>query len=329
MPPMSSDATAHAFWITSPGHGEILEQALPEPGPGELRIRTRYSAVSRGTESLIFEGRVPRTEFARMRAPFQEGEFPSPVKYGYINVGVVESGPASLRDREVFTLFPHQTRFNIRTDAAHVLPRGLPGERAVLAANLETALNAIWDAQLTPASKLTVIGAGALGCLCAWLAQSEFGADVELIDINEDRASIAAHLGVAFATPARARADIPVIIHTSATEEGLQTALDLAGFEATILELSWFGNERPRVALGEAFHSRRLTLKASQVGHVAAPMRGHASRSSRLQTALRLLRDPTPEILIDSQCKFSELPSVLAAFASGSQSAICHRVHYD
>ncbi len=326
---MSSDATAHAFWITRPGHGEILEQALPEPGHSELQIRTRYSAISRGTETLVFEGRVPHSETERMRAPFQEGEFPAPVKYGYVNVGVVESGPSNWRGKEVFTLFPHQTRFNIASDAAHLLPRGLPGERAVLAANLETAINALWDVQLKHGAKLTVIGAGALGCLCAWLAHSQFDADVELIDINEGRAATAEHLGVSFATPASARADVPVVIHTSATQDGLRTSLELGGFEATILELSWFGDKEPRVPLGAAFHSKRLTLKASQVGHVAAPMRGHASRSSRLQMALRLLREPSLDVLIDSQSRFSELPDVLAALANGSRSAICHRVHYD
>jgi threonine dehydrogenase-like Zn-dependent dehydrogenase len=176
---------------------------------------------------------------------------------------------------------------------------------------------------------MSVIGAGTLGCLCAWLARTQYDADVELIDINPERAAIAAQLGVSFATPTHASAESPLVVHTSATEAGLQNALSVAGFEATIVELSWFGDTMPRLPLGEAFHSRRLTLKASQVGHVAAAMRGHQSRTSRLRMALRLLRDPTLDVLIDSHSSFDELPDVMAAFTNGSRHAICHRVHYD
>lgn len=326
---MSSAATAHAFWITQPGQGEILEQQISDPGPGEAQIRTLYSAVSRGTESLVFLGRVPQSEFARMRAPFQEGEFPTPVKYGYISVGVVEAGPADWHGREVFCLFPHQTRYNVPLVAAHPIPRGVPAQRAVLAANLETAVNALWDAGLRRGSRLAVIGAGTLGCLCAWLARRHYDADVELIDIDPARASVAESLGVAFALPADARSDVPLILHTSTTQAGLLTAIELAGFEALILELSWFGDAQLRLPLGGAFHSRRLTLKASQVGHVAPAMRGHATRHSRLRTALRLLTDPILDVLIDSESTFDELPNVLAELASGQRRAICHRINYE
>jgi threonine dehydrogenase-like Zn-dependent dehydrogenase len=264
-----------------------------------------------------------------MRAPFQEGQFPGPVKYGYISAGVVEAGDAALLGRTVFCLYPHQTRYNAPVEALHPIPHDVPAERAVLAANLETAMNALWDAQLERGSRLTVIGAGALGCLCAWLAHRHYGADVELVDIDPARAQIAERFGVGFARPHEARGDSPLIVHTSATEAGLHSAIELAGFEALILELSWFGDSATHVPLGGAFHSRRLTLKASQVGHVATAMRGHATRRSRLRMALRLLTDPALDSLIDSQSTFAELPSVLAELACGARRAICHRVDYD
>jgi NADPH:quinone reductase-like Zn-dependent oxidoreductase len=326
---MSSAPTAHSFWITRPERGEIREQRLPRLREGEAQVRSIYSAVSRGTELLVYTGRVPQSEYARMRAPFQEGEFPGPVKYGYMSVGVVEAGPGDWPGRQVFCLYPHQTRYNVPLDALHPLPHGVPAHRAVLAANLETALNALWDASPGKGSRVSVIGAGALGCLCAWLAQQHFDADVELIDIDTTRAHVAARLGVAFSNPSGARSDSPVILHTSASEDGLRAALSLAAFEALILELSWYGDTEPRLPLGREFHSRRLTLKASQVGHVAPSMRGHATRRSRLRMALRMLSDPALDILIDSQSRFDELPKVMAELASGTRTAICHRIHYE
>ena len=323
-----SVATTRAFWIAESGRGEIREQQLQPPAPNEAQVRTLYSGLSRGTETLVFEGRVPRSEFQRMRAPFQEGEFPAPVKYGYINVGVVELGPEAMLGREVFCLYPHQSRYNVPVETLQPLPRGVPAARAVLAANLETAVNALWDAGLQRSARLSVIGAGALGCLCAWLARTRYGAHVQLIDIDESRANTATRLGVAFATPQTAMTDVPHVIHTSATAAGLAAALELAAFEGTIIELSWYGDDAVAVPLGGAFHSRRLTIRASQVGHVAAPMRGHATHRSRLQHALRLLRDPALDCLIDSECRLDELPDVLAALAAGKRSAICHRITY-
>jgi len=320
--------TARAFWITAPGRGEIRDADPGEPRAGEARVRTLYSAISRGTETLVFAGLVPPSEFERMRAPHQEGDFPAPVKYGYINVGVVESGPQAWLGRSVFCLYPHQTHYVAPVADLHPIPRYVPPARAILAANLETAVNALWDARITPGTRITVIGAGALGCLCAWLARTHYDADAELVDINPARADIARQLGVGFADPQAAHADSPLIIHTSATQAGLGTALRIAGFEAQIIELSWYGQRRVTVPLGESFHSRRLTLKASQVGHVARPMRAHATHRSRLRHALRMLDDSALDCLIDSQSSFEELPSVLAALTTGERSAICHRIVY-
>jgi 2-desacetyl-2-hydroxyethyl bacteriochlorophyllide A dehydrogenase len=255
--------TARAFWIAAPGRGEIREEALGAPGADDVVVCAEYSGISRGTEALVFEGLVPRSENQRMRAPFQAGEFPAPVKYGYASVGRVVEGPRELRDRRVFALYPHQTTYIVPARSVCVLPESVPSSRAVLAANLETAINGLWDARLQLGDRVAVIGGGTVGCLVAWLAGRVPGCDVELVDINSSRAAIAKTIGVRFATPDRAAANADVVIHTSGSPAGLELALRVAGFEATIVEISWYGNQSVPVPLGEGFHARRLTLKSS------------------------------------------------------------------
>jgi len=265
---MSQDDTL-AFWVAAPGHGELRREAVHAPGALEASVQTIYSGVSRGTESLVFGGHVPPGEHERMRAPFQAGQFPAPVKYGYSNVGRVLQGPSELLGKLVFCLHPHQQRYVVPCEALYVLPESVPAGRAVLAANLETAINGAWDAGVAPGDRVSVVGGGSVGCLAAWLAARIPGCEVQLIDINPHRAGIAQALGIGFAQPAAARPGADVVLHASGSAEGLALALRLAAFESTVVELSWYGDRSVAVALGEAFHSQRLTLKSSQVGTVA------------------------------------------------------------
>ncbi len=320
---------ARAFWIAAPGRGEIRRELLPPATSGDVLIRTNYSGVSRGTESIVFQGRVPPGEYARMRAPFQAGEFPAPVKYGYASVGEIERGPASLLGRSAFVLYPHQTRYVVPAEAVHVLPEGVPPSRAVLAANLETAINGVWDAGVKPGDRVVVIGAGAVGCLAAWLAGRIPGCDVQLVDVNPHRAGIARALGVGFSGPMVASADADVVIHASGSADGLALALLVAGFEATIVELSWYGDAAISVALGGGFHARRLTLKSSQVGHVATVQRPRWDTRRRMALALSLLAHDELDALITGESAFDELPSVMATLATSPGDAICHRITYD
>ena len=303
-------------------------EPLVEPGPGEVLVRTRYSALSRGTESLVFRGEVPPSEYKRMRAPFQAGDFPAPVKYGYINVGEVERGPAALVGRLVFCLYPHQTRYVVPTDAVVPLPPAVPPSRAVLAANLETAVNGLWDLAPQIGDRIAVVGGGAVGCLVAWLAARIPGCHAELIDSNPNRAAIAARLGVGFALPEAARPDADGVVHCSGSAAGLATALRIAGFEARVLEMSWYGTQVVAVPLGEAFHARRLCLRSSQVGAVAAVQRARWSHRRRLTLALDLLTDPLLDCLITAESPFDDLPGVLARLAEDPGDTICHRIFY-
>jgi hypothetical protein len=322
------NGTARAFWIAAPGRGEIRAEVLEKPAPDEVVVRALYGAISRGTEALVFQGLVPVSEYTRMRAPFQVGDFPGPLKYGYSNVGLIEHGPGDLAGRYVFVLHPHQTRYIVPAHAAFVLPDEVPPERAVLAANLETAVNGLWDAQPKLGDRIVVVGAGTVGCLVAWLARQLPGTDVELVDINPGRASIAPTLGVRFSSPDTISKDVDLVVHTSGSVSGLDTALRIAGFEATVLEMSWYGGQIVPVSLGGTFHARRLTLKSSQVGTVAASQRSRWDTRRRMELTLRLLRDPVLDALISGESEFEALPHVMADLARSPGDTICHRIRY-
>jgi threonine dehydrogenase-like Zn-dependent dehydrogenase len=319
---------ALAYWVPEPGVGEIRSVPLPEPGPGDVVVRTLRSGISRGTETLVFRGGVPPSQFAAMRAPFQEGDFPGPVKYGYLNVGVVEHGPAELRGRTVFCLFPHQTAYVVPAQAVTVVPDEVPAARAVLAGTVETAVNALWDAAPLLGDRITVVGAGMVGCCVARLLSRFPGVRVTLVDIDASRADVAAALGVEFALPADAADGCDLVFHTSATSAGLQNSLDLLAPEGTVIDLSWYGDAEVRLSLGGAFHSGRLRIRASQVGVVSAARRGRRNASDRLALAMELLRDPTFDAVITGVSRFDQLPDVMTRLADGSLPALCHTLTY-
>lgn len=292
-------------------------------------MRALHSGISRGTETLVFRGEVPVSEFDRMRAPHQAGDFPAPVKYGYNSVGVVEQGPPDLLGRTVFCLYPHQTHYVVPATAVHVLPSDVPPARAVLAANLETAINALWDAAPRLGDRIAIVGGGAVGLLVAWLAARLPGCQVQLVDTQVARRAIAQQLQVDFALPGDARPEADLVIHASGQSEGLATALNLAAFEATVIELSWYGERPVNVPLGGAFHARRLTLRSSQVGQVATAQRARWDYRRRFALALSLLNDPALDALITDAAPFAELPAVLARLsASRADTTLCHRIDY-
>ena len=320
---------ASALWHVGPGDAEIRPESAERPGPDEVRVRALYGAVSRGTERLVFFGRVPESEHERMRAPFMAGAFPFPVKYGYINVGQVEMGPPELVGRTVFALYPHQDRFTVPADAVVPVPDRVPPTRAVLAANMETALNALWDAAPGPADRIAVVGAGVVGALVARLAARIPGTHVTLVDIDPKRAELARTLGLPFALPDAAPTDCDLVIHASASPAGLATALRLAGMEATVIELSWYGAGDVPVPLGGAFHSRRLRLASSQVGSVAPSHRARWDHRRRRAAALALLDDPVLDALIAPAVSFKDLPARLPDILGPTGGVLCQLIRYD
>jgi len=291
-------------------------------------VRTLRSGVSRGTETLVFRGGVPVSQYAAMRAPFQEGDFPGPVKYGYLSVGVVDGGPPELRGRTVFCLYPHQSAYVVPAQAVVVVPDDVPPERAVLAGTMETAVNALWDAAPLLGDRVAVVGAGMVGCCVARLLTRFPGVHVTLVDTDAAKADVAAALGVEFALPGDAAGGRDLVVHASATSAGLQHSLDLLVPEGTVIDLSWYGDAETCLSLGGAFHSGRLGIRASQVGAVAAARRGRRSARERLALALGLLRDPPLDSLVTGVSPFEELPDVMARLADGSLPALCHTISY-
>lgn len=327
-PPMLT----HAFWTVEPGRGEIRELELLAPEVGEVRVRALFSGISRGTESLVFSGEVPESEFERMRAPFQQGEFPAPVKYGYASVGVVEAGEGdaahALIGRPVFCLFPHQCHYVVPAAAVVPLPDGLPPARAVLAANMETAVNSLWDTAPAVGDRIAVIGGGVVGSLVAWLCSRMPGTRVELIDINPARAALADALGVSFRLPGEATPECDLVFHASGNPAGLRQALGLAGQEATVVEMSWFGRQEVCLPLGGAFHARRLTLRSSQVGRIPPPRAPRWAYRQRMELALSLLADPCLDALISGESDFLDLPAHMPQLLGAPGSTLCHRIRY-
>lgn len=319
---------ATAYWTMAPGHGALRDELLAEPGEGEALVRTCHSAISRGTELLVHAGRVPPAVAEQMRAPFQSGELPGPVKYGYLSVGVVEQGPAELLRRAVFCLFPHQTRYVVAAKALTPVPRGVPLRRATLAGTVETAVNALWDAAPRLGDRVAVVGAGMVGCAVAALLRTFPLERLQLVDVDPGREAVARALGVDFAEPGSAADGCDVVVHASASSAGLGRCLELLGDEGEVVDLSWYGTEQVTVPLGTFFHARRLAIRASQVGEVAASRRARRSRHDRTALALELLRDDVFDHLVTGSTPFADLPDTMRRLAAGELDSVCHVVDY-
>ncbi len=327
--PAAGEATARALWYAGPGRADLRPARVPAPGPGEARVRTLWTALSRGTERLVFEGLVPPSEHDRMRAPHQEGSFPHPVKYGYCAVGVVEAGPPRLVGRAVFALHPHQSAFTLPAPALLPLPEGLPPRRAVLAANMETALNGVWDSGIGPGDRVVVVGGGVVGLLTAMIAAGIPGVAVTVVDRDPARAAVARGLGAAFAEPDEAPGEADVVVHATGSGAGLALALACAGEEAAVVELSWYGAREVAAPLGGAFHSRRLRLVSSQVGGVPPARRPRWTHRRRAETALRLLADPRLDVLLTEEVAFASLPAELPRLLAPDAPGLCAVVRYE
>jgi threonine dehydrogenase-like Zn-dependent dehydrogenase len=323
-----SPDTARALWYIGDARAEIRSEALPVVKPGEALVRTLYSGISRGTERLVFQALVPASEYETMRGPSMGGAFPHPVKYGYLAVGIVENGPSDIAGKTVFILHPHQDRIVVPASALTLVPDFVPAKRAILAANMETALNALWDSGAGPGDRIAVVGGGVVGCLIAFLAGQLPGADVTLVDPVAGRAMTAQALGVGYALPERAPGDCDVVFHASANPKGLATALEIAGFEGAVVEVSWFGDKEITVPLGRRFHSGRLKLISSQVGQIATSRRPRWDYARRMAKAMALLADARLDALIGEEIAFDDAPSRLPEVFSSDLSGLAPVIRY-
>lgn len=325
---MESTRSIRQFWIETPGRGRIVSARLRDRKQDEVLVRTLFSGISRGTESLVFKGEVPPSQYQAMRAPFQEGDFPGPVKYGYMNVGRVEAGPERLLGQTVFCLYPHQDRYQVPSSAVTVVPHEVPPDRAVLAANMETAINAVWDGRPGVGDHIAVVGGGVVGLLVAWLCRELPGSSVQVIDPNPARGSVADQLGLSLLHDASDLENCDVVFHASGQAKGLQSALEIAGRESVVVELSWYGRRPLSLALGEHFHSSRLTIKSSQVGTLPPYRVPRWDRARRMALALELLKEEALSVLISGRSDFDELPDVLERLSREPSDALCHCIRY-
>ncbi|MET4136234.1 zinc-binding alcohol dehydrogenase [Pseudarthrobacter sp. PvP090] len=326
--PSAHHATATAYWTVGPEKGELLREDLPAPGPGEALVRTLFSGISKGTELVVHHARVPECVAAEMAAPNQEGSFPSPVKFGYLSVGVVEDGPAEWRGKTVFCLYPHQDRYVVAVEKLTVVPDDVPARRAVLTGTAETAINGIWEAGPRLGDRVAVIGAGLVGGMVAKLLASFPLGRLQLVDVDPAKRSFAKALGVDFSRPDDALPDCDIVIHCSASEAGLERALQLAGDDGDVIEMSWYADRKVTVPLGEDFHARRLSIRASQVGVVARARRHRRTNADRLQLAVSLLSDPAFDAFLTGSSTFAELPDVVQQLSDGVLDALCHVIEY-
>ena len=322
------ETQATAYWTTGPEHGELRNEALPALRTGEALVRTLYSGISKGTEIVVHKGSVPPRVAKEMRAPHQEGTFPSPVKFGYLSVGVVEAGPDGWVGQKVFCLNPHQDRYVISTDALTRIPDGVPARRAVLSGTVETAINALWEAGPRLGDRIAVVGAGLVGGMVATLLRTFPLSRLQLVDLDPERKHLADRLGVELVHPDDADPDCDIVFHCSASQEGLERSMQLAGDEGEIIEMSWYANRKVTLPLGEDFHARRLSIRASQVGVVARARRHRRTTGERLELAVELLRDPVFDAFLTGASPFTDLPAVVQNLADGKLQALCHVIEY-
>ncbi|AWB35797.1 dehydrogenase [Orrella marina] len=319
------------MWYVSPGQAEIRTEDLENPeDPGEQTclVRAVYSAISRGTESLIFHGRVPASEYERMQAPFMGGKFPFPVRYGYCHVGQVIQGPSYLLGQYVFSLSPHQTLLRHQSSALVPVPPSVSPKRAVLAANMETALNAVWTGKPCASDRIAVVGAGLIGLLVAYLCRDLPGAQVTVIDPQPSRASVCKQLGLNYCETTEGTDNCDVVFHASATAAGLSSALALAGNEASVVELSWYGDQTVPVALGQAFHSQQIRLISCQVGHIESSHAPRWNYRRRLTAAMSMLSDPCLDALLETPIPFESLPEEISSIFKPGSDRLCQVIQY-
>lgn len=317
-----------ALWYVAPREADLRSETVAEPATGELLVRTSWSAISRGTERLVHRGLTDPAHRDRMRSPMQVGDFPFPVKYGYCAVGRVEAGPEPFVGRDVFVLHPHQDLFLVPADAAVPVPADVPARRATLAANMETALNALWDSGAGAGDRVVVVGAGVIGLLITYLCARLPGTQVFALDRNPARQSIVERFGATFISDPDAVNEADVVFHTSATSAGLEAALSCCGDEARLVEVSWYGDAAVSIGLGGPFHCKRLQLISSQVGALPPSRQPRWTHRRRLETALQLLRDDLLDALITREVDFDDLPQALDRILEGAGDEVATVVRY-
>lgn len=321
-------AEAKALWFRTRGHAEILEERLPRLRPGWCRLHTLFSAISPGTERLVYSGEVPEDLHREMRCPYMGGKFPFPVKYGYSLVGKITEGPEDSIGSVVHVLHPHQDQCIVRTEHTFPIPPQVPPSRATLASNLETAVNAIWDSEVTIGEHALIIGFGAVGSLVARLLSFMSGIKLEIVDANPSKIALAEKMGFKACDPGSVSGNFDLAFHASRSSDGLQLAVDRVGFEGRIIELSWYGTNKISLSLGGTFHSQRKAILSSQVATPSRRQRSRWDHARRRSLVFELLERSEFDSHITHSVPFGGLPDIYNKLKAHPTEGLSYLVKY-
>ena len=320
---------AHGLWFLGANQFSIREETLRSPSTPYCVVKSICSGISQGTEQLVYSEAVPESIQHQMRCPYMGGDFPFPIKYGYSLVGEVVEGPENIVGRNVHMLHPHQDYGCVHPRDIYLLDDGILPEKAILASNMETAVNAVWDSQVTLGDRVLVVGFGNVGSLVARILSLSMGVEMFVTDTSALKRSMAQKMGFNVCEISQLKEEFDISFNVSASADGLQTAIDAVGYEGKIIELSWYGNRAVSLQLGGDFHIQRKTIISSQVSHIPSHRLARWDTIRRKKLVFSLLKQPEFEEHVTHNLRFSELPRILSESRSLFQDNLMIAVHYD
>ena len=314
--------------FTAPYELDITEDKLPEPGAGEVLIQTRFSAISHGTEMLVYRGQFPAGMAADDTIPELRRPLTYPLKYGYAVVGdIIDTGSGVSRDlngQSVFSLHPHESCFTVDADRVIPLPAGVDPLDALFLANMETAVNLLMDGRPVIGENVAVLGQGVVGLLTTSLlarfplaalltvdpiklrreASRQAGAHRSLDPNLED---IENQISMALKSDgSTGQADLTYEL--SGDPEALNQAIAATGFDGRIVVGSWYGSKPAALDLGSRFHRRRLRLISSQVSTLTPELAARWSHKRRFEVAWEMIRRIRPARFITRRIPLTQAP---------------------
>ena len=297
---------SYSLWIDKKKRSIIKHNRIVyKKNSKTVLVKTIYSGISKGTEKLISSKMVSKNQFELMQAPFQKGNFNLPIKYGYINVGKIINGPKNLINKNIFSLYPHQTIYEIPIKNINLLPKDNL-KKYVLVANMETAINIFWDCSANKNDKILIFGLGTVGLLTAFFFKLKNYKKIYVYDSNINKKKYCNLLRLNFINLKQAK-DFNIIINTTSNYKVLEKSMSILVNEGKIVEASWYGSKKGYLSLGDYFHSRRLKLISSQVSKIPNHMKNKYDYKKRLKLAINSLKHKKLEKLITSESNFFNL----------------------
>ncbi len=318
-----------ALWHLSESSTILKTTNIRNDHPTSCLIKSLYSLVSTGTERLVAQGKVPGNLQEAMKVPYMEGSFGFPLTYGYSLVGEIIEGPEHLISKNVHIMHPHQSM--LYADEAHValIPEDIPSKRAVLISNLETAINAVWDSEVTLGENVFVAGFGTIGSLLCQVLRKFPAIDLHVLEPNQARCEKARSWGFnAVQAITLPEPPFDVAFNTSCHENGLQVCIDSVGYEGKVVELSWYGTQSVNINLGKSFHHFRKQIISSQVSQIPGHKLSRWDYRRRKALAFDLLKDPFFDELLTDEISFEDAPVFFQNLRNGTIDSVGTTIKY-